>query len=498
MLSLRIFESDDETEGDRETLRRLFESGLKQSELVADARFITEIGRVIAPDWTVSQLEVFAFQRSATPMAGPVLSRNDLGTIDGDTQSPRLPFDWSGVRALTEAGIGTWQAEPLEARVLDGPWHATGYDCSVEVANQRIDIKVEEDALSATKTLGDPCQPDGDLTWSGTFTDGIVTAMLVPGVEPVTPAGETAMEPEPRPIWPDLGIDPNMAYEGNWIIRRFGDSEFTAFASLSKGGRWTCVNNPDGGCWYRLERAADAPWHVRYTKTDNETGGAWITMTGPGSLLAEGDQHGKATLAGGPDVLAGVWAYDEWSGEETWQRVTSTVQTLATPTEPRVEVPLAGPPLTIHSVYSGPGNDMRGNRPGFAIQLLGEHLWGRHNLWMPRESGLEIGDISYICAPKDEGYGLHSDDQVCLKQGGVLGIQLDINVWSEAKPGPQTLYFDDLEIAFNLELAGYPVPPEPPAPREVRFELRSCNVLAELDPPEEGEGLIFTRSAPVP
>ena len=37
-----------------------------------------------------------------------------------------------------------------------------------------------------------------------------------------------------------------------------------------------------------------------------------------------------------------------------------------------------------------------------------------------------------------------------------------------------------------------------PAPREVRFELRSCNVLAELDPPEEGEGLIFTRSAPVP
>lgn len=499
VLSVRIFESDSETSGDRETLRRLFESGLKQSELEADARFIGEFGRVIAPDWTVAKLDVFAFQRSAAPMAGPVLSQRDLPLIDGNTSSPLMPLDFGQVRSLgsAEGSIGAFVAEPPKADVLDGPWHASGYGCSALVERQRIDILVEGEALTATKTLGDPCQPDGEVTWTGSFADGEVTAILQPGVEP-DPA--EAFPPEPRPIIRDPAIDPNLLLEGNWIIEWQGESgEPPAHAVLSKGGRRTCVDNPDGSCWYRFIREPDAAWHLGFWSESHGGNSAEITMTGKGALTATyGYYHlglwgGTSVVSGGPDGMRGTWTYDG-SGPEIWTRVRARVDRVAWPGDAGAEANLADPPVTVVSSYSGPGNDMHGNRPRFELQLLGEDLWGLHDFWMPRAEGLEIASLDYICAPSEDGYATHGDHSVCLRQGGVLGVQLGFIVWSEAKPGLQTLYFNDQEIPFNLVLEGYPQPAEP---REVVFALQSCNVLAEVDPPV-GPGLIFTRSAPFP
>jgi hypothetical protein len=113
---------------------------------------------------------------------------------------------------------------------------------------------------------------------------------------------------------------------------------------------------------------------------------------------------------------------------------------------------------------------------------------------MPHADGLEIKGIRYICAPAQDGYVNHGDFSVCLRQGGVIGVELEFIVWGHARPGLQTLYFNDQEIPFNLVLEGYPQPAEP---RDVVFALQSCNVLAEVDPPL-APGLIFTRSAPFP
>jgi hypothetical protein len=499
VLSVRVFESDSETQGDRETLRRMFETGLKESELEADARFIGEIGRVIAPDWTIAGLEVFAFQRSASPMAGPVLARRGLPTIEGNASSPLIPLDWSQVRSLgtADGSIGAFQAEPVTADVLDGPWHAMGYGCSTAVERQRIDIKVEGDALTATKTLGDPCQPDGAVTWAGTFADGLVTATLLPGVEP-DPA--LNFPPEPRPNPRDPAVDPNLPLEGNWMIRWEGDSgETPGYAVLSKGGSWTCVDNPDVGCWYRFFREADAEWRLGFWADDGGNS-ASVEMTGPGQFTALygyghlGYSGGASMVSGGLDALSGMWKQGDRSGTEVWERVVSRVDRVAWPDGPGQEADVGGPPVTVRSVYSDAGNAMRGNRPSFVLNLLGENLWGRHDYWMPRAEGLEIKGLSYLCKPAEDGYVVHGDFWVCLRQGGVIGVQLSFNVWSEARPGPQVLYFDDAEIVFNLELEGYPQPAEA---RETQFALQSCNVLAEVDPPQ-GQGLIFTRSAPFP
>lgn len=499
VLSAQVFESDSETAGDRETLRRLFETGLKQSELEADARFIGEIGRVIAPDWTVAKLDVFAFQRSAAPMAGPVLSQRDLPLIDGNSSSAVMPLDFAQVRSLGSAdgSIGAFTAEPLNADVLDGPWHASGYDCSESVERQRIDIVVEGDALTATKTLGDPCLPDGELTWAGTFADGEVTAILQPGVEP-DPA--LAFPPEPRPNIRDPAIDPNLPLEGNWMIEWQGDSdESLGYAVLSKGGAWKCVDDPEGGCWYRFTRDPAAEWHLGFWAEDGGNS-ASVEMTGPGQFTAEygyghlGYSDGVSIVSGGLDGITGKWKQGDRSGSEVWRRVVPRVDTVIWPGDIGAEATLADPPVTVISTYSDAGNEMRGNRPSFVIDLMGENLWGRHDYWMPRAQGLEIGDISYICAPAEDGYANHGDFSVCMRQGGVIGVELEFVVWGHARPGLQTLYFNDQEIPFNLVLEGYPQPAEP---REVKVTLQSCNVLAELDPPA-GPGLIFTRSAPFP
>jgi hypothetical protein len=499
VLSIQVFESDSETAGDRETLLRLFETGLKESELEADARFIGEIGRVIAPDWTVAKLDVFAFQRSAEPMAGPVLSQRDLPLIDGNSSGPLMALDFAQVRSLGSAdgSIGAFTAEPLKADVLDGPWHASGYGCSEQVERQRIDILVEGDALTATKTLGDPCLPDGELTWAGTFADGKVTAILQPGVEP-DPA--LAFPPEPRPNMRDPTLDPNLPLEGNWLIDWQGESEEPpGYAVLSKGGTWSCIDDPEGGCWYRFTRDPASEWRLGFWAEDGGNS-ASVEMTGPGQFTAEygyghfGYSGGVSTVSGGPDGITGKWKHGERSGSEVWQRMIPRVDTVFWPGDINSEATLADPPVTVVSTYSGAGNDMRGNRPGFVLDLMGENLWGRQDYWMPRADGLEIKGIRYICAPAQDGYVNHGDFSVCMRQGGVIGVELEFIVWGHARPGLQTLYFNDQEIPFNLVLEGYPQPAEP---RDVVFALQSCNVLAEVDPPL-APGLIFTRSAPFP
>jgi hypothetical protein len=138
---------------------------------------------------------------------------------------------------------------------------------------------------------------------------------------------------------------------------------------------------------------------------------------------------------------------------------------------------------------------MRGNRPRFRLEVMGEGLWGLQDYWMPEAMGLEIASLEYICAPAPDGYETHGSYEVCLRQGGVIGLSFGINVWAAARPGLHTLYLNDAEIEFNLELQGYP---EPPAPRAARLELQSCNVLAEIDAPEGITPLVFTRSAPLP
>ena len=114
-------------------------------------------------------------------------------------------------------------------------------------------------------------------------------------------------------------------------------------------------------------------------------------------------------------------------------------------------------------------------------------MWGPNYYWLPRSSGLEIKSARYVCTHWDGKIEKSISHRSCLLDRGVDGFELDVLVHAEARPGPQTLLFNGLEIPFELEL--------PADPGTATLVVDSCSVLRERDP-RRSPPLLFTRYKP--
>lgn len=495
VVSAQVFESDSESAGDRQQLARTFASGFDEQTRAPAAKFADEIGRLFGADWTPDFIEVFAFKRGAVPEAGPVLRRRPLAEVRGDQVSEVLRLDWSQVRALSaqKFSIDEWAAKPVDAKVLDGVWHAQGYDCEGPIEYDSVDVAIEGAALQAKKLNGTKCAVAGAASWRGTFKDGVVTGEFYKASLPAT--GATAETP---PNYEDKAIDPMIGLEGNWIIRWENTAPSEAYAVLSKGPGYSCVNAPEGGCWSRFWRDAKAPWRVGFTyKGTGKSAGGAVTLTAAGQVSVEygygvlGHWGGKSIGGAQADSIASQWAYGDQKGRETWTRVHPEVSEVESRSPPSASRRRLGDPVTVTVPYSGPGNDLRGNRPTAELRLYGRDLWGLQRYWMGKESGVEIGSLWYVCAKDDKGaLAETSDSSACLAKGGVAGVVLPLVIWPDARSGPKVIRFNDQDIPFNLVVTDEPAY----GWRPMKLKMESCAVLREIDPPKGEAGLVFLRS----
>ncbi len=245
--------------------------------------------------------------------------------------------------------------------------------------------------------------------------------------------------------------------EGNWMIKWEGAKRDGAFATLVKNLKWGCEKTKDG-CWSRFSRNDKEDWtvsllipgeiwsggHVKFLDDDR------ISVSYRNGLL--GDWKAESSGRGTKEKVSGRWAYGEQSGGETWTRVRSHLSFVQANNGKKLPY---GTPLSLGAPYSGPGNDMRGNRPWQKISVYGDNLWGLHRWWIPKESGIEITNITYHCKDGDF-FGFYGVYTMCLEQGGVQSIEFTLTFWPQARPGLNVFYFDDKEIPFNLDLPGYP------------------------------------------
>jgi hypothetical protein len=101
-------------------------------------------------------------------------------------------------------------------------------------------------------------------------------------------------------------------------------------------------------------------------------------------------------------------------------------------------------PLSLKKDFHAKANSsMRGNRPGFILNIFGDEMWGQHYVWIDPASDIEITHlgakpISYVA-----------------KDGRIrtVGSKVYMNLWQEVKEGPHTLYFDGQPIVFNVKKA---------------------------------------------
>jgi hypothetical protein len=510
VLGAQVWESDTENAYDRNQLRLTFESGFDEETRQASGRFLDEVGRLLAADWKLDEVEVFAFERGAIPTAGPVLNARNIDEIEGDETSRRFHLNWSKVRPLltAEMTINSWTAAPVGTEILKGEWDTQGVICDGTPQDGRVDLTVEDPNVSGSFAGENQCLPSGSELLSGAFNGQILQATLqtpVPPVEedPAETVAPVVLPGDQRPDYFNPDIDPNLSLEGNWIIKwarpEQGDV-LTGYATLLKGASYGCVG--DNGCWYQFTRRPDSAWNLSFWMPPDSGNSGGVTLHPNGKLEVEyGNYHlgywgGNSAGTATGDTITGRWSYGEQGGSEIWTRVQSAVEQVEVLRDEQwIRLPV-GDPVEAQVPYSAANNNMRGNRPGFWLNLYGSNLWGQHYYWMPRSSDIEISGIGYICAGENPPYPVHSNSHVCLNSGGVSGVQIYFNAWAGAKPGRQALYFDDQVIEFNLDITGHPdavVEEVVATSRPVELSFESCSVLREINPPEGIAPLILRR-----
>lgn len=483
VLSVRIFESDNESQADREKLKTEFATGLTRAEQAPAKRFLDALGRAILSDWTVSHFKVFAFRRSGRPQAGMVLEEARPGTIKGGA-TRRFALNWSKVRPLLSPSlkpIHRWETGPPGADVLAGRWNVQNIRCGESLSTDTLLLAINGTNVTGTRERGDACAPQGSLAFAGKFEGGVLKGTLNEFPYELTSRPTPTTLPANYPKFQDTSVHPNIALEGNWKIKweNTDGGDFTGYATFAKGrAPILCPKEP---C-----RPVDSKWGVSFyfLPGKGETAGSTV-ISSPGILETKYNHFWLGTWGGkskgrviNNDRIEGEWSYGK-SGPEVWERVKSEVISVQSLSDrPRDTALLSSRPVRVKSQYSGAGNDMRGNRPSFKLRLFGRELWGIHYVWMPPESDLELRSMRYICTLRSDGsgYPTHSTYSVCMSQGGVVGVEINIVVWSKAKPGRQFMYFDRQPIPFDLELERWPG-----IQRDIKLELAACPLLREIE-----------------
>jgi hypothetical protein len=250
---------------------------------------------------------------------------------------------------------------------------------------------------------------------------------------------------------------PALPMEGNWIIEWEGAKPERAFATLTKNLNWEC-HRKDGGCWNSFNRTNKKDWTVAMVIPGLLYSGGSVRFLGGDRVSVSyqgwifGDWEAQSTGIATEEKISGKWTYGDTSGAEIWTRVRSDISSVQANNDKKVPF---GTHLSLSVPYSGPGNNMRGNRPVQKISIFGDNLWGLHRWWIPKESGIEITSIKYHCK-EGSFFEFYNTYDMCLKQGGVKSLEFILTFWPQARPSLNVLYFDDKEVPFNLELSGYP------------------------------------------
>ncbi|MEQ9314823.1 MAG: hypothetical protein RLN72_03165, partial [Henriciella sp.] len=477
VLSTAIYESDDETLSDRRELMTEFVTGMDTATQRPAAEFTDTLGRAIAEDWMVASVEAYAFHRGAHPLAGTVLKATNVGEIEGGDTSRDFELDWRNLTDFAAAGVEpvlNLESPTPDARtLLEGKWHSNKYQCGDEIPYVGVEIGLEaDDALRdiiavKTKADGDQCvnETPGEegQTFRGHFEDGALV-----GERFIRPPPEHRLmeyDPENRPLdvmpdYDDPSIHPKLGLEGNWFVNWAVSEELPAMVALSKGGARECWDYEDG-CWYHYKREPDAEWSASFWQPGNGGASTYsdeLTISASGRVNVDwpygvhGHWGGSSELAASDAAMGGNWRYGEdKSGPETWTRVRSSVSEVEATNGEETERKPVGEPVTIYTDWVSPDYYMRGNRSGISLRLYGANLWGIQHVFMPRYRDLEVSGIRYICNWDGEtGYESHSNWKVCLEQGGVRGIEVNMNVWSKATTGPHEIFVNGEAIPFNL------------------------------------------------
>ena len=261
---------------------------------------------------------------------------------------------------------------------------------------------------------------------------------------------------------------PELVFEGNWSVTWEGHPRLSVGRVWLSKGLWHDFDCPatDAG---HFCRDPDGPWLSR------RVGGA------PGGVLSDADIHVLAADGGvievshelgtvsrlrpgeGGDVLIGEWRRGEESGREVWRR-------LPPPEIERVTCRLGAGvdgevrqtrEVCTFTITEYPGRDaMRGNLPGFSLDVYGRGLWGAGPLPIRLSAeGLEVEAYCYIYpnVPGPDGTpGCHSWGMPATEWGEVIGLRLHLNLFHGATSGARRLSLDGVEVPFVMDLPGHP------------------------------------------
>lgn len=504
VMSVAVYESDDESLEDRRTLRANFVTGLDESTRRPALEILDAFGRAALEDWTPSWIEIYAFDRGAIPHAGPVLERTVLTEIDGDEDSPELLLDWSRQATLLGPDVTPilkYDApQPSAKEVLEGEWYSANYWCEAQQPFQKVKIDVSGDdgsMVSATKTeaFGDNCVGSDEATFRGQFRDNRLEGERYTVPPPHNRPKEITDPPhalDPVPEFLDRRFHPRIDLEGNWIIAWSNSTEQPAFASFTKGGRRNCAPF-DGGCWWQFTREIAAPWKIEYHQAGgtNRDGGRTSSteMDGNGAMTHRWDPyhltHSGAYSKISPNSanrMTGQWFIkeDEVGGAEFWQRISSSVSEVAFVSEEGETRYAVGEPVQAKTEFVNHIYNLHGNRADIVLRLYGSNLWGVHYGHIPWSSDIELLGFDYVCGRPDEnGRDVYAQWKTCMNLGGVIAIEARLKVWWRAESKRHILHFDGMEIPIDLEVVNEPQ--RYPEWQDLKMEFQTCNTLQEVD-----------------
>lgn len=260
-----------------------------------------------------------------------------------------------------------------------------------------------------------------------------------------------------------------------------GDKNFASAGRISfhqEGEGYECR----GGCGYKRAKP-DAKWlsagerwgHINYglRTADNpeDMPRGTITVSDDGAIDMPPPQYYsfpaiKARFdPKNEDSFTGTWSINRSSGKESgkaiFTRAKRTVSKIIFKSAVEHETDTTGKgcvAMDYGGTWWGPGNNMRGNRPGFDVEIYADNLfWSTFDhtkIWIDPATRLEIDSTSpqKILALDENGKATHK----------VIGVKLNLNIWSGTKWGPKTLYFDGVPLVFDYFVKPvYPVQLDP-------------------------------------
>lgn len=278
-------------------------------------------------------------------------------------------------------------------------------------------------------------------------------------------AGTWTLKRSPDPLADPVSFGPRAhPLIGNWYVDQKDLGRPRGMISIYQSYEWDCTNPNDSWCYKRIVDGGELEVAAGVTE------GPYNTIPREGRLAAKGaglevrfnlGSGAVSTIyATGDNQATGKWKTRFEEGWETWTRAIPKVHyTAIMHREPGGPPKLSGRPLgqpiTLVTDYRDEKAYFRGNRSKVYLNLIGENLWGEHDFYLARSTGIEITSRDYIC--KDGTIrAVWRKFRGCHGHGGVIGRQLELVVWWEATSGLKTLWFNGQQVPFNLKVEGHP------------------------------------------